>query len=392
MSAGPLLDQSRARSLLEQALRSGHLADAWLFVGPPGVGKEEAALALARALVCAAAPAAGPDLFAPLPVEGGATDRPRLGGCGACESCLRIDRYAHPDVIVRLPLPRPKEGGPADPSEALAYKAQNPYRDPPLSGGNLAIGIEDVRAVRRGLGYPPVEAEARVIVFREAERMTEDAQNALLKSLEEPPADTCFILTTSQPEALLPTIRSRCRTIPFGPLPAEVIAGWLRERGLEPKTGVPDPAVLARGSLKRALRILEEGVPGRDEALRLLEEAATGRRRPALERAAGLVFRSAGDAYNDARSLLDELLSQVRDLAALQAGEVGLLNPDLADRLSEVAGRVPPAAVLQALEATTRARREVDGFVNLALIYATLSEALSVLAAGGAAVADARSR
>ena len=147
-----------------------------------------------------------------------------------------------------------------------------------------------------------------------------------------------------------------------------------------------------RGSLKRALHILEEGVPGREEALRLLEEAATGRRRPALERAAGLVFRSAGDAYNDARALLDELLSQVRDLAALQAGEVGLLNPDLVDRLSTIAGRIPPAAVLNALEAVTRARREVDGFVNLALIYATLSEALGVLAAGGATVTDNRSR
>ena len=121
MSAGPLLDQSRARALLEQALRSGHLADAWLFVGPHGVGKEEAALAFARALDCTAAPGSGPDLFAPLPAGEAAADRPRLGGCGACETCLRIDRYTHPDVIVRLPLPRPKENGPADPSEALSF-------------------------------------------------------------------------------------------------------------------------------------------------------------------------------------------------------------------------------------------------------------------------------
>jgi len=186
-------------------------------------------------------------------------------------------------------------------------------------------------------------------------------------------------------------VRSRCQSIPFGPLPVEVISSWLRGQGLETGDG-PDPAQLARGSLKRALRILEEGVPGRAEALALLEEAAAGRRLQALERASGLVFRSAGDAWNQARAVLDELLSLVRDLAAIQAGEGALLNPDVAGRLEGIARRLPPAAVLKAIEAVAEARGEVDGFVNLALIYATLSEALSVLAAGDAATPGAHAR
>ncbi len=395
MSAGAFLDQARARAVLERALATGRFAPSYLFHGPPGTGKEEAALAFAQALNCTTWTAGAlPDLFAPAPAPTpleGRDEQSRLGGCGSCGSCLRIGRYLHPDVIVRLPLPRPREDEAADPSEALRFKAEHPWRDPDIQGGNLSIGIKDVRAVLRGLGYPPVEAQWRVIIFREAERLGEEAQNTLLKSLEEPPARTLFILTTAQPEALLPTVRSRCQSIPFGPLPVEVISSWLRGQGLETGDG-PDPAQLARGSLKRALRILEEGVPGRAEALALLEEAAAGRRLQALERASGLVFRSAGDAWNQARAVLDELLSLVRDLAAIQAGEGALLNPDVAGRLEGIARRLPPAAVLKAIEAVAEARGEVDGFVNLALIYATLSEALSVLAAGDAATPGAHAR
>jgi DNA polymerase-3 subunit delta' len=395
VSAGKFLDQERARAILERALSTGRFAPAYLFHGPPGTGKEEAALAFAQALNCTAWRAGAlPDLFAPAPAptphESG-VDQARLGGCGSCGSCLRIGRYVHPDVIVRLPLPRPRDGEAADPGEALRFKAEHPWRDPDLQGGNLSIGIEDVRAVLRGLGYPPVEAQWRVILFREADRMSEEAQNALLKSLEEPPAHTLFILTTAQPEALLPTVRSRCRSVPFGPLPVEVISDWLREQGVPAGSG-PDPARLARGSLKRALRILEAGVPGRSEALEWLEEAASGRRLRALERASELVFRSAGDAWDEARAVLDELLSLIRDLAAIQAGEKTLLNPDFADRLERIARGLPPSAVMEALEGVTTARGEVDGFVNLALTYATLSEALGVLAADGAAASGARSR
>jgi len=393
VSAGIFLDQARARAVLERALATGRFPPTFLFHGPPGTGKEEAALAFAQALNCTTWTAGAlPDLFAPAPAPTpleGPSDQARLGGCGSCGSCLRIGRYVHPDVIVRLPLPRPRDVEAADPSEALRFKAEHPWRDPDIQGGNLSIGIEDVRAVLHGLGYPPVEAQWRVILFREAERLSEEAQNALLKSLEEPPARTLFILTTAQPEALLPTVRSRCRSVPFGPLPVEVISAWLCEQGLESGSG-PDPARLARGSMKRALRILEEGVPGRAEALELLKGAATGQRLQALEQASGLVFRSSGDAWTQARAVLDELLSLVRDLAAIQTGERNLLNPDLAEQLEEIARRLSPVAVLRAIEAVTEARGEVDGFVNLALIHTTLFEALTVLAAPDAAAPGAR--
>jgi len=388
MAAGRFLDHARPRALLESALAAGELPPAFLFTGPHGVGKEEAALELAMALNCmAAAPDPGLDLFtAPVggsdEVPGTGTsgeDEPgsRLGGCRVCSNCDRIVRYAHPDVIVRLPLPRPKKksGEPADPSEALAWKATHPYRDPVIEGGNLTIGIADVRAEVKKLGMAPVEGGRRVIIFREAEKMTDNAQNALLKSLEEPPAHTLFVLTTDRPQSLLPTVLSRCRTLYFGPLAAPVIAGWLRDRGVASEhEHLP---VLARGSLKRALAIAGGDIPGRQEALQLLQWAAAGERVRALRWAAEHTFRSGQGAQIHARALLGELLSLLRDVAALQSGREDLQNPDRSDLLGSLATGIGAGRIEKALAETLQASGEVDSFVNLALIYTGLYEAIS---------------
>jgi DNA polymerase-3 subunit delta' len=349
------------------------------------VGKEEAALAFAQALDCQAGenPDEQADLFGTADPAPTLTDTHGLGGCGICTDCTRIGRYVHPDVIVRLPLPRPKRtesGGlnPADPSEALSYKAEHPWRDPVLEK-NLTIGVDDVRAVIRQLAYPPGEAKMRVVLFREAERMTAEAQNALLKSLEESPAHTVFILTTHQPEQLLPTVRSRCQRVPFGPLPEATIAAYLKEQGIGSDLDVPVAGV-ARGSLKRALLVAEEGVAGREEALQLLRWAAEGERLEPLEMAAAYTFRSGGSALTDARHILEELVSLTRDLAMLATDpEAGLLNPDQRSLLQPIASSAPAGAALKALEAAVSARGEVDSQVNLALIYSTLSEALRPL-------------
>jgi len=383
VSAGPFLDHPRPRRLLQQALDTGELPPAFLFLGPHGTGKEEAALALAKGLNCTAG-VSGPDLFSAAGADeepGG--EGPALGGCGSCTSCQRIGHYTHPDVVVRLPLPKPKkEREAADPTEALTYKAEHPYRDPTLSGGNTGIRVDDVREVVRMLAMAPVEGARRVVIFRDADEMTEQAQNALLKSLEEPPEHTLFILTARRPDRLLPTVLSRSRVIRFGPLPAETIAAYLTsEQGLE-VAEAEEAAILARGSLKRALEITEEGVRGREDALQLLRWAAGGQRLEAMGWAADLVFKSAGGAFDQARAVLDELIALARDIAALQAGrEEDLLNPDQRDLLVRIGEQAPSGAGLKALEAALQARGEVDSFLNLALIYSTLYEGLAELAA-----------
>ncbi len=387
MSAGPLLDQERVRGMLERTLAGGELPPAYLFAGPHGVGKEEAALALAQALNCSSGESeAAHDLFGAVQPDDTRPSafRQTLGGCGTCSACTRIARYGHPDVMVRMPLPRPrgsKSGSAADPSDALAFKADNPYRDPEISEStrSLSIGIADVREIIQQLAYAPVEGGERVVIFREAERMTEEAQNALLKSMEEPPHHTLFILTTHRPAALLPTVRSRCRTIFFRPLPAEVVARFLNKEGVAPGKEM-DVARLSRGSLKRAFDIAEGGVPGREEAIRVLSWAVESRRREALAWAAGFTFKSSGITLLEARTVIDELLTLTRDVAAIQSGDTEkLMNPDMADMLLDVGRKAPQGAGLKALEAVADAWGEVDSNVNLALIYASLFNALAPL-------------
>ncbi len=391
MSAGHLLDQKRARKLLEQALSGGEIPPAFLFVGPHGTGKEEAALEFAKTLNCSPGGEPVADLFGASESETsdqgdtGQSDtglfKGVLGGCDTCHACRRIAAYTHPDVIVRMPLPRPrsKPADPADPTEALAFKAEHPYRDPEIGGSNLSIGIADVRAVTRQLAYAPVEGGKRVIIFREAELMREEAQNALLKSLEEPPDHSLFILTTNRPDALLSTVRSRCRTIHFGPLPHDTIVTWLRDEGFTLSEEF-DCAALARGSLKRAIAISEGGVPARDEALQILSWVIDGRSPQALKWAAGHTFKSGGGAQVTARQVLDELLSLTRDVAVIQAGsDVPLMNPDQDVLLRSIGAGATAGAGVEALEAVIAARGEVDRFVNLALIYTSLFEALKPL-------------
>jgi len=387
VSAGPLLDQERVREVLERTLTSGELPPAYLFAGPHGIGKEEAALALAQTLNCTGGTTeAESDLFGTVQPDDSEPSvfRLTLGGCGICSACSRIAHYGHPDVMVRMPLPRPrgsKSGSAADPSDALAFKADNPYRNPEISEStrSLSIGIADVREIIQQLAYAPVEGGKRVVIFREAERMTEDAQNALLKSIEEPPLHTLFILTTHRPAALLPTVRSRSRTLFFKPLQAEVVARFLKEGGVAPGKEM-DMARLSRGSLKRALEIAEGGVPGREEAIRILAWAVEGRKREALAWAAGFTFKSSGIMLIEARTVIDELLTLARDVAAIQNGDAEkLMNPDMADMLLDVGRKAPQDAGLKALEAVANAWGEVDSNVNLALIYASLFNALAPL-------------
>lgn len=157
---------------MRAAIAKGRLHHALLFTGPAGVGKRTAALALASALDCDVAPGVG---------------------CGTCSACSRIAEGIHPDVIT------------------LARE-----------GAAQIVPIETVRAqVIAAVGLPPHEARERVFLIDEATALQPAAANALLKTLEEPPARTRFVLMTVAPDQLLPTIRSRCQRISFAPLAAE---------------------------------------------------------------------------------------------------------------------------------------------------------------------------
>lgn len=216
-----VLGQEAAVTTLERALAAGRVHHAYRFEGPPGVGKELAAFALAQSLVCeTGGPAA-------------------CGRCGACHRAVTLSNDEprvplHPDVVLL---------------------GRGLYRGLLGSSSTEATGIS-VEQVRRivlsRVGFPPHEGRALVFIVREADEITVQAANALLKTLEEPHERTHFVLLTSRPSRLLDTIRSRSLPVRFGPLSERIVAGILEQRGLDPAV-----APLAQGSASLALELAD---------------------------------------------------------------------------------------------------------------------------------------
>jgi DNA polymerase-3 subunit delta' len=202
-----ILGQERAIEFLKRVILRGKLPHAYLFAGIPGIGKSTTALALTQAVNC---------------------QQPTKGeGCGRCSSCRQIAGGNFPDLLMIEP-----EG--------------------------QSIRIEQIRDLNRTLCFKPVSGKSRISVIQQAETMTDEAANSLLKTLEEPPPDNILILSVTEPRALFPTIVSRCQKVLFRPIPVRVIAQWLIDhQGLEEEKAT----VLARiseGSLGQALRMCDE--------------------------------------------------------------------------------------------------------------------------------------
>lgn len=219
----PLSDvqhQDRAVAVLRRALRSGRMHHAYLFDGPEGVGKELTARALAARLLC---------LDTSLAADADA--------CGQCTSCRLLARDSHPDLHV---IDR-------------ALHKLHPDRTIRSSKG-LFLVVDVIRHfLIEPAGMMPTQSPHRVFLIRDAERMNEEAQNALLKTLEEPPGSACLILVTASASRLLPTIRSRCQRIPFDLLPSDFVAAELAARTKLSSADAKTLAGLAGGRLGVAL-------------------------------------------------------------------------------------------------------------------------------------------
>ena len=319
MPFSEIIAQDRALLPLRSALRRGALHHAYLFGGPEGVGKARAARLLAQAANCEGG-AAGP---------GGLREDP----CGTCVPCRKIAKGIHPDVLVLHEERVMAKAGAWEPKGG-----RSPSRD---------IVVDQVRdLVDHRLALKRFEGRRRFVVLDPADAMNTQAQNALLKTLEEPPEDTTLVLVAASPDALLPTIRSRCLRVAFAPLPADVVEERLRAAG-----HAPDAARLAAavsgGSLGRALALRDEALAARRGAVLAAASLDPG------DAGAWLAFAKVhGDDREAASELCELLLVWLRDVAAAQAGAGALALGDLA----EVTGRT--ARALSPEEALRR-RREV---------------------------------
>jgi DNA polymerase-3 subunit delta' len=289
-----LVGHRRQLRLLSQAIARGTLPPALLFVGPDGVGKFATARAVAATLNC---------LTPRRDVDGLLID-----ACGACRSCARIERRVHVDLFV------------LEPDEKASIK------------------IDVVRDVLSRTGFKPFEGQRRVVIIREADALEPQAQNALLKSLEEPPPGTVFILTTNVGAALLPTVLSRCMRLGFGRLTMGDIEAILTRDGDMSAEVAREAAALANGSIGQALALGSTDMAVlRETAMVLLRQSPQA---PPAARMQAAALVTAGTTKKDRSReevalILQMAASLLRDLELLNAGgtPASLANPGLVDAL-----------------------------------------------------------
>lgn len=299
-----LVGQERAVRLLQRGLKTGRTAHAYLFTGPEGIGKRTAALALAQALNCQ---------------QGDAMEN----GCGVCLSCRKVARGLHPDVQVIGP-----EGA--------------------------ALKIEQVRALEADAVLGPYEGRRKVFILDSAEKLTEQAANALLKTLEEPPGWTVLVLLTTTPSALPLTIVSRCQTVILSALPDQTMQAYLVRKGVD-QARARLLVSFSRGSIGRALSVeVESLASSRDLLLGELGRALLDGPAALLE----LAEKQAKDREG-LHQQLEVLSAWLRDLmvAKVSGRAECLINLDRAEEVARQAEMLPLETILDGL-------REVRGAMD----------------------------
>lgn len=314
-----IIGQPRAVERLLVALRRHRLAHGYLFAGAEGTGRERAALALAQAVLCERQ------------IDGDA--------CGECGACRRVAAQTHPDLqlvlseaeLVRRGIGKPE--GSARPS--------------------IEIRVEAVRELCRRLHLRTYEGAGRVGIVVGAHRLRVEAANALLKTLEEPAADTLLILIAPNPRAVLDTLRSRCQIVRFVPLVASVIAELLMtQHGVE-RVAARAAAERAEGSLARALELCQGDVGERIAAGRdYWAAAAAGHAGMLLDLAAELGRdRERALAHVDelARMIRGELRRAAQDGHRIRIDALARAHGAIVEADAAIRGNTQPQLALEAL-------------------------------------------
>ncbi len=315
MAWDEIIGQDLPKRILQTHLKDGRVANGYLICGPEGVGKKRLALEMAKALNC---------------------ESEKSRPCGSCRFCQQITRGTHPDVHLVVP------GGASD-----------------------QIKIDQIRHILGRIGLRPFNARYQVVILEQAERLTEEAANSLLKSLEEPSAHTRFLLTTSQLSACLPTIRSRCQIIRAQPLAAEVIEKILLQA--DPPVDAQTAAMVAElssGSASRALELARRW----DAYQQLLnrfagEDLKTWIESPAVE------------TREEVRELLDGLMGWLRDVAlAAATADEHVRHRQHREAIFKQASRIDLDRCLTAAEELIKLRESVDQFISPRLVAVVARE------------------
>ncbi|MDD4334262.1 MAG: DNA polymerase III subunit delta' [Desulfotomaculaceae bacterium] len=314
-----IVGHKQSVKILNKAISSGRVAHAYLFAGPAGVGKETTAMSFARALLCSHP--AGED------------------ACGICRECRQLSSGNHPDFCLVEPA-------------------------------GSSIKIEQVREIQRRVPYRSYQGGRKIFLIRQAEAMTAEAANCILKTLEEPPGDTVFILLSARPQILLPTILSRCQTIYFKAMSVpDLIRGLVNLKGL-PEEEARLYAALSGGSMGRALSYASGSLMAdRDGANALAGILWHGSPLDAVELAG-----KASESKHKAVFTLDTLACWYRDLMVWrETGKAGsLFNTDRVDIIKMEAARYDTGRILAIIEDIEATKRKIEVNANTRLALETL--------------------
>ena len=310
-----LIGHATTADYLKKNIANEKFPHAVIFSGEEGIGKRLAAEICAAALLCENQKDGSP--------------------CGVCENCRLVAARSHPDFYV------------VEPEETKATR-------------NIKIG--QIREMQSEAALRPINSARRVIIIDGAELMNNAAANCLLKTIEEPPSQTIFILLTASRSTLLMTIRSRCMTVNFDKISAQEIRNVLIERGVE-SAEAENLSVIADGSLGRALKLKESGgAQLREQALEIIEKISR------KELSSEDIFKQGAQVADWSRENFADFLNHVqkilRDVCFKEFME--LRNPDLAPRLSQI--KIPERKLLLMIEAGAEFHKRLKSNASLRLL------------------------
>ncbi len=351
-----VIGQERVKKIIRQSLESGKLPNAYLFTGAEGLGKDAMAIELAKALNCLSPVGRLPE------------------ACDECANCKQIASLSSP--LLQFIVARPHEKGEnldeEDDAkiieiirEQLALKAADPYYNVQIPNAQL-ISVKQIRRLRMLLSRSMTGGSKRVLIISEADMMNQQAQNAFLKSLEEPHDNTLIILTSSNPSRLYATILSRCQDVRFDLLEPTEIADALVERDDLDKKQAEFLARLSGGSFSAARGLVNEDVAVlRNQVVQLLRMGLSQSRKNALAEIDNFLPRAGGGSFLEKRHTVEQLLHLLtlwlRDALAISSGsEEYIFNNDQLDDLKRFTSRFGvPINIVKALRAVEIAQRNV---------------------------------
>jgi len=362
LSLHPVYGHAELRRRLSESVAAQRLPQSLLFVGPEGTGKQRLALWLGSLVLCESDP----------------EERP----CGRCRSCHLAGELQHPDLHWFFPVPSPK--GSLTPEkrrekledarlEILADRRESSLQTerPDRSAALFLPVVEEIRA---RASRRPAMGSGNVFVIGDAERMvpqasSPEAANAFLKLLEEPPPDTVFVLTSSRPGLLLPTIWSRVLSVRVAPVGLDTVERFLETEAGQRGGPAHEIAVRSGGRIGAALRLAEASEDSREPAIRFVRAAMSGQSSDRWSIAASFAPAGARGAFSD---LLDMVESVLRDCITFSVeSERSAADPSLDEQLPGVRS-IEPERWISAVSCVDLARDAALGNGNPQVIAAVL--------------------